>query len=148
MISSNQTPNAYHIGFMPFEIDWEGLIVGFESRSHKITHFFDRETGDVVQVLEKDAQRLAEFSSDSRYRALPRDEGERSRGDLADFAQHCADEACRRDLLKSLDSDDPAGEFRRTLLRHPREEAHFFQFKEKRAKERAREWLKEEGVVT
>ena len=42
---------------MPFEIDWEGLIVGFESRSHKITHFFDRQTGDVVQVLEKDAQR-------------------------------------------------------------------------------------------
>ena len=30
---------------MPMRIDWEGLIVGFESRSQKITHFFDRETG-------------------------------------------------------------------------------------------------------
>ena len=28
-------------------IDWEGLIVGFESRSRQITHFFDRETGDL-----------------------------------------------------------------------------------------------------
>ena len=131
---------------MPFEIDWEGLIVGFESRSHKITHFFDRQTGDVVQVLEKDAQRHAELSADRRYAALPRDEGERSRGDLADFAEHCADEACRRDLLRSLAADDAAGEFRSTLLRYPREEAHFFQFKERRAKERATEWLKQEGV--
>jgi hypothetical protein len=132
---------------MPFEIDWEGLIVGFESRSHKITHFFDRQTGDVVQVLEKDAQRHAELSADPRYCALPRDHGERSRGDLADFAQHCADEACRRDLLKSLESDDAAGEFRKALLRHPKEEAHFFQFKERRAKERAKEWLKTEGIA-
>jgi len=148
ILSSNPSPNAYHIGFMPFEIDWEGLIVGFESRSHKITHFFDRQTGDVVQVLEKDAQRHAEMSADRRYAALPRDEGERSRGDLADFARHCEDEACRRDLLESLEKDDAAGEFRKTLLRHPKEEAYFFQFKERRAKERAKEWLKTEGIAT
>jgi hypothetical protein len=133
---------------MPFEIDWEGLIVGFESRSHKITHFFDRETGDVVQVLEKDAPRHAEMSADRRFVALPRDQGERSRGDLEDFAAHCEDAACRTELLESLEKSDPAGEFRKALLRHPREEAHFFQFKERRAKERAREWLKAEGVVT
>ncbi|HEY1251541.1 MAG TPA: UPF0158 family protein [Thermoanaerobaculia bacterium] len=133
---------------MPFEIDWEGLIVGFESRSHKITHFFDRETGDVVQVLEKDAARHAELSADARYSALPRDHGERSRGDLEEFAAHCGDASCRAELLESLQGGDPAVEFRRTLLRYPREEAHFFQFKERRAKERAREWLKTEGVVT
>jgi hypothetical protein len=132
---------------MPFEIDWEGLIVGFESRSHKITHFFDRQTGDVVQVLVQDAPRHAELSADSRYAALPRDQGERSRGDLDEFAAHCLDEACRRELLESLKRDDPAGEFRKTLLRHPKEEAHFFQFKERRAKERATAWLKEEGVA-
>jgi hypothetical protein len=132
---------------MPFEIDWEGLIVGFESRSHKITHFFDRQTGDVVQVLEKDAQRHAELSADRRYAALPRDEGERSRGDLEDFAAHCADEGCRRDLADALTRDDAAGEFRKTLLRYPKEEAHFFQYKERRAKERAVEWLKAEGVA-
>ena len=132
---------------MPFEIDWEGLIVGFESRSHKITHFFDRQTGDVVQVLVQDATRHAELSADSRYAPLPRDHGERSRGDLEDFAAHCLDEACRRELLESLKRDDPAGEFRKTLLRHPKEESHFFQFKERRAKERAVAWLKEEGVA-
>jgi Uncharacterised protein family (UPF0158) len=133
---------------MPFEIDWEGLIVGFESRSHKITHFFDRQTGDVVQVLVKDAQRHAELSADPRYAALPRDEGERSRGDLEEFAAHCADEACRRELAEALAKDDAAGEFRKTLLRYPKEEAHFFQYKERRAKERAKSWLQEEGVPT
>ena len=133
---------------MPFEVDWEGLIVGFESRSHKITHFFDRQTGDVVQVLEKDAERHAELSADPRYAALPRDEGERSRGDLEDFAAHCTDEGCRRDLADALTKDDAAGEFRKTLVRYPKEEAHFFQYKERRAKERAKAWLQAEGVAT
>jgi hypothetical protein len=132
---------------MPFEIDWEGLVVGFESRSHKITHFFDRKTGDVVQVLVSDASRHAELSADARYAALPRDQGERTRGDLEEFAAHCPDEPCRRELLESLKRDDFAGEFRKTLLRHPKEEAHFFQFKERRAKERAKEWLRLEGVA-
>ena len=133
---------------MPFEIDWEGLVVGFESRSHKITHFFDRETGDVVQVLVNDAARHAELSADGRYAPLPRDQGERSRGDCEEFAAHCADEACRRDLGAALAQEDFASQFRQTLLRYPREEAHFFQFKERRAKERAIEWLKGERIVT
>ena len=52
-------------------IDWEGLIVGFESRSHHITHFFDRETGDVEQALVKDAERHEGFRSNPRFLALP-----------------------------------------------------------------------------
>jgi hypothetical protein len=133
---------------MPYEIDWEGLVVGFESRSQKITHFFDRQTGDVVQVLAADSERHAALSADGRYAALPRDQGERSRGDLEEFAAHCTDEACRRDLSEALRKDDFAGEFRKTLLKYPREESHFFQFKERRAKDRAVAWLKEEGVAT
>jgi len=132
---------------MPAEIDWEGLVVGFESRSQKITHFFDRQTGDVVQVLEKDAARHAELSGDPRYAALPKDGGERSRGDLEDFAAHCEDEACRRDLGAALASADAAASFRAALLKHPKEESHFFQFKERRARERAVEWLKAEGIA-
>ncbi len=132
---------------MPIAIDWEGLIVAFENRSQKITHFFDRESGDVVQVLVRDVVRHAELSADPRYRALPKDEGERTRGDLVDFADHCEDEACRRDLRKALDSPDPAGAYRAALLSHPKEETHFFQFKERRARERAIEWLKEQGIA-
>jgi hypothetical protein len=133
---------------MPVAIDWEGLTVAFENRSQKITHFFDRETGDVVQVLVRDAARHAELAGNPRYRALPKDQGERSRGDLEDFAAHCEDEDCRRDLSKALEEADSAAAFRRALLAHPREESHFFQFKERRAKERAVEWLKENGIVT
>jgi hypothetical protein len=133
---------------MALAIDWEGLTVAFENRSQKITHFFDRETGDVVQVLVQDAARHGELAGNPRYRALPKDQGERTRGDLEDFAAHCEDEACRRDLRKALDESDPAGAFRRALLAHPKEESHFFQFKERRAKERAVEWLRENGIVT
>ena len=132
---------------MPAEIDWEGLVVAFENRSRKITHFFDRQTGDVVQVLERDTGRHAALSADPRYAALPLDAGERSRGDLEAFAAHCDDADCRRDLEGALGAPDAAASFRTALLKHPKEEAHFFQFKEKRARERAVEWLKSNGLA-
>ena len=128
------------------EIDWEGLVVAFENRSHKITHFFDRQTGDVVQILDRETDRHAAYAADLRYAALPRDEGERSRGDLVDFAAHCDDAACRRDLETALGSSG-ADAFRAALLKHPKQEAHFFQFKERRARERALEWLKSQGLA-
>jgi GrpB-like predicted nucleotidyltransferase (UPF0157 family) len=133
---------------MPLDIDWEGLVVAFENRSHRITHFFDRATGDVVQVVpERDATRHEALSADPRYAALPRDSGERSRGDLEAFTRHCEDDACRRELAAALGAADPVAAFRDALRANPKQEAHFFQFKEKRARERAVEWLKEQGIV-
>ena len=131
---------------MPPEIDWEGLVVAFENRSHKITHFFDRQTGDVVQVLDREAERHGAFAADPRYAALPRDAGERSRGDLVDFAAHCDDAHCRKDLEAALASSSPEA-FRNALLKQPKQEAHFFQFKERRARERAVEWLRSQGIA-
>jgi hypothetical protein len=132
--------------FSPHEIDWEGLVVAFESRSHQITHFFDRETGDVVQVLERDAARHSAMSADPRYVPVPRDAGERSRGDLEEFARLCEDAGCRRDLSSALAADDFVPAYRDALMRHPKEEARFFQFKQRRARERAQEWLAGLGV--
>lgn len=126
---------------MPVQIDWEGLIVGFESRSHQITHFFDRETGDVEQVLERDAERHAALSGDPRFLALPRDGGERSLGDLEEFLAECEDAACRQKLAAALAAPGSVGLYRETLLRYPKEEARFFHFKEKQALRRAQEWL-------
>lgn len=127
-------------------IDWEGLIVGFESRSRQITHFFDRETGDVEQVLERDGERHAAMTRDPRYLALPRDEGERSRGDLEEFLSRCEDPGCRASLEAALAAADSAPRYREALLRHPKEEARFFQFKEHKALERAQQWLAWQGI--
>ncbi len=128
-------------------IDWEGLIVGFESRSHQITHFFDRETGEVEQILERDASRHAAMSADPRYVALPRDQGERSRGDLEEYLRECEDDACRRELTSALASENFSSAYRETLMRHPKEECRFFQFKERRAQERAEAWLTSIGIA-
>ena len=132
---------------MPLDVDWEGLIVAFENRSQKITHFFDRTTGDVVQVLDRDAERHAALAGDARYSALPKDGGERSLGDLEEFVRRCEDPACRSDLAGALGASDPAATFRDALRRHPKEESRFFQFKERRARERALEWLKAQGIA-
>ncbi len=127
-------------------IDWEGLIVAFESRSLQITHFFDRQSGDVEQVLERDAERHAAMSRDPRYLALPRDEGERTRGDLEDFLAQCQDSECRSALEATLRAPEPAAPYREVLLRYPKEEARFFQFKEHQALERAQRWLASMGM--
>lgn len=131
---------------MPLSIDWEGLIVGFESRSHQITHFFDRETGDVEQALVSDPARHAEFAGNPRFVALPRDQGERTLGDLEAFVPECEDEACRRTLAGALQGADSVSAFRKALLRYPKEEARFFHFKERQALERAQAWLASEGI--
>jgi hypothetical protein len=131
---------------MALSIDWEGLIVGFESRSQRITHFFDRQTGDVEQVLTRDAERHAQLSADPRYAALPRDTGERSVGDLEEFLPVCEDAACRRALEAALAGAGSAGVYRETLTRYPNEEARFFQFKEHQALARARAWLEKMDI--
>ncbi len=131
---------------MTLRIDWEGLIVGFESRSQQITHFFDRETGDVEQVLTRDAQRHAQMSADPRFLALPRDRGERTLGDLEEFLASCEDETCRRELSAALQAAGSAALYRETLMRYPREETRFFQFKEHQALARAQAWLTEMGI--
>lgn len=131
---------------MALRIDWEGLIVGFESRSQQITHFFDRETGEVEQVLERESERHVRMSADPRYLALPRDRGERTIGDLEEFLARCEDPACRRELDAALRAAGSAAAYREALLRYPKEEARFFQFKEHRALERAQAWLRELGI--
>lgn len=128
-------------------IDWEGLVVGFESRSQQITHFFDRETGDVVQVVEtREPVRHGELSASRRYLALPRDRGERGMGEMELFLAEIDDAETREELRRALGADDPAVSYREALLRHPKEEARFFQFKERRARERAEEWLTAMGI--
>jgi hypothetical protein len=128
-------------------LDWEGLVVGFESRSHQITHFLDRQTGDVVQVVEtREPGRHAELSASPRYLALPRDRGERGAGEMELFLGEIEDEKARADLRAALGADDPASAYRDALRAHPREESRFFQFKERRARERAEEWLAQMGI--
>ena len=131
---------------MALRIDWEGLIVAFESRSQQITHFFDRETGDVEQVLESDQERHAAMSADPRFAALPRDRGERSVGDLEEFLSRCENEACRRDLQAALETAGSLSLYRETLMRYPMEEARFFHFKERQAFLRAQRWLTEMAI--
>jgi hypothetical protein len=86
------------------------------------------------------------MSRDPRYLALPRDEGERSRGDLEEFLERCEDPGCRRSLEAALAAADFAPRYREALLKHPKEEARFFQFKEHQALERAQQWLACQGI--
>jgi hypothetical protein len=128
-------------------VDWDGLVVAFENRSQKITHFFDRDTGEVAQcVAEREPKRHAELSASRRYIALPKDRGERGRGEMELFLAEVGREKLREKLRAAMSEADPALAYREVLLSDPREEARFFQFKQRRARERAETWLASMGI--
>ena len=123
-------------------IDWDGLVVAFESRSQLITHFFDRETGDVVQcVRDREPRRHEELTSSPRFLALPRDQGERGLGEMGLFLAEVESPLLADRLRASLGAPDPALSFREALQTDAREEAKYFQFKHRRAVARAQAWL-------
>ena len=129
-------------------IDWEGIVVAFESRSQLITHFFDRETGEVVQVVrDRDPGKHAELTASPRFVALPKDHGERGAGEMELFLGEVEKDALRTKLRAALSAPDPALAYRDALLSDAREESRFFQFKQRRARERAEEWLAAEGIA-
>lgn len=128
-------------------IDWEGLVVAFESRSQLITHFFDRESGEVVQVVkERDPKKHDELTASARFVAVPKDHGERGVGEIELFLAEVENGKLREKLGASLSAEQPELSFREALVADAREEARFFQFKQRRARERAEEWLAATGV--
>ena len=129
-------------------IDWEGLVVAFESRSQQITHFFDRESGEVVQVVkEREPKKHEELTASARFVAVPKDHGERGVGEIELFLAEVENGTLREKLGASLSADQPELSFREALISDAREEARFFQFKQRRARERAEDWLSSMGVA-
>ena len=129
-------------------IDWEGLVVAFENRSQQITHFFDRRSGEVAQcVAGREPQRHAELVESKFHLALPKDHGERGRGEMEAFLAEIEEDRTKAELRQALESEDPAESLREALQKHAREEALFFQFKYRRARERAEMWLAENGIA-
>ena len=128
-------------------IDWEGIVVAFESRSQLITHFFDRESGEVVQVVkERDPRKHDELTASSSFIALPKDQGERGLGEIELFLSELENERLVERLRKTLSDGDPELSFREALRADGREESKFFQFKQRRARERAEAWLSSMGI--
>jgi Uncharacterised protein family (UPF0158) len=128
-------------------IDWEGIVVAFESRSQLITHFFDRETGEVVQVVkDRDPHQHDELTASSRFIALPKDHGERGMGEMELFLGEVENDRLREKLQSTLAEPDPSLPYRDALRADGREEAKFFQFKQRRARERAETWLASMGI--
>jgi hypothetical protein len=123
-------------------VDWDGIVVAFESRSALITHFFDRETGDVVQcVKDRDPKKHEELTASARFLALPKDKGERGLGEIELFLEEVEEPRCRERLRAALAEPDADLSFREALRAEAREEARYFQFKHRRAVARAQAWL-------
>lgn len=128
-------------------VDWDGLVVAFESRSLLITHFFDRETGDVSQcVRDREPRRHEELTASPRFLALPKDQGERGLGEMELFLAEVESPRLADRLRAALASPDPALSFREALQTDAREEAKFFQFKHRRAVARAEAWLRSMSI--
>ena len=86
------------------------------------------------------------MSADSRYDALPRDQGERTSATSRNSSRGCEDAACRRELAAAPARRRLGGRLPGDATRYPKEEARFFQFKEHQALARAQAWLTQMGI--
>jgi hypothetical protein len=68
--------------------------------------------------------------------------------DMADFAERITDESTRRSLARAIDGRGAFRRFKHELYqRHPDLIAHWHAFRDARAKRRAVEWLRDEGLI-
>jgi hypothetical protein len=95
------------------------------------------------QILETDA---IDRARDTRYVALPEADSHADYGDMEAFVETVPDSRFQSRLDRAIRGRGAFRRFRDELLDEPAERERWFAFKHERLRERAREWLADEGI--
>ena len=125
-------------------VDLEGLQVAYLEGSGAIEHYFDTQTGEVVEPRDLDeAGRAQVTQATSRYRRVPQRNDETEALDRLAFIRTVEKQNVRQNLEAALRGTDPAGAFRRALATDRAVERAWYNFKNQRAAEAITRWLAE-----
>jgi hypothetical protein len=126
------------------QVDLEGLQVAYLEGSGAIEHYFDVQTGDVVELRDLDeAGRVRVTQAPARYRRVPQRNDETEALDRLAFIRTVEKQSVRQNLESALRGTDPAGAFRRALATDRAVERAWYNFKNQRAAEAITRWLGE-----
>lgn len=123
-------------------VDLEGLQVAYLEGSGAIEHYFDVQTGEVVELRDLDeAERVRVTQAPARYRRVPQRNDETEALDRLAFIRTVEKQSVRQNLESALRGTDPAGAFRRALATDRAVERAWYNFKNQRAAEAITRWL-------
>jgi len=125
------------------------LIMAFEDYGTDLQHFFDRQTGEVLSLLEEDmdeedAERLD--ADPDRYlliEPVPSSVGYKV---MSDFVDTLPEGKVPRELARALRQKHPFRRFKDVLLNYPSVREDWFRFHEQAFMKIIQEWLDNHGV--
>jgi len=125
----------------------EALIQALESQLDTITHYYDRETGEVVMVSEEFSEGLGDMEAGAdRYLLIsPFTTNERFQI-MEDFVESLPNEGLIEELNQALIGKGAFQRFEEALQKYPNRRKQWHSFRAAKLNARAREWLREHGI--
>ena len=125
------------------------LIMAFEDYGTGLQHFFDRQTGEVLSILEEDmeeedAMRLE--AEPDRYLLIEPVPSSVGYEIMSDFAGSLPEGKVPRELRAALQQRHPFRRFKDVLLNYPSVREDWFRFHEQAFMKIIEEWLDDYGV--
>lgn len=134
-------------------IDPDELCSAMEDSSYEHEYYLDLEAGEIRFLSDytddEEAEKLKDKIDEEfdRYERIPKVESYQSYADMQDFIATVKDEHLAELLEVAINGKRAFRRFKDVLLRYPEERERWFQFKDDRMWERAREWLDDIGVT-
>lgn len=127
------------------------LMWAFEDAARENGLFLNTETGELIPEDELPQEEAIvsggeEIEQDPRLIPVPEAEPRSGFEDMEDFVRTVTDGPCRRELEQALAGSKPFRRFKDALCSYPSERERWFQFKEKRLRDRVLEWLLESAI--
>jgi len=136
------------------EVDLEELCEAYEYSSFMNSHYLDLKTGEVLLVVHEEGvaeqnrknKEKVEQDKEGRYVEVPSTDSREGYRDMEDFIQTVDDENLKEKLWIAIDGKGAFRRFKDVLLRYPEVRKRWFEFKDKRTRERVMDWLEREDI--
>ncbi|MCK4306885.1 hypothetical protein KAW50_01505 [candidate division WOR-3 bacterium] len=135
-------------------INWEELCEAIGDYSQTRYYFLNKLTGELLVLSEymSEAGKMelrkklgpSKLSDYMPVKMLASREGYKM---MEDFVEVLYDVKLKEHLKEALSSENPFKKFKDLVMKHPEERIHWLEFRQKKLREQAEMWLKQEGVI-
>jgi len=125
------------------------LIMAFEDYGTDLQHFFDRQTGEVLSLLEEDMDEedIERLDADpDRYLLIEPVPSSVGYEIMSDYVEILPEGKVPRELARALQQRHPFRRFKDVLLNYPSVREEWFRFHEQAFMKIIQEWLDDHGV--
>ena len=125
------------------------LIMAFEDYGTDLQHFFNRQTGEVLSLLEEDMHEddLEQMEAEpDRYLLIEPVASWVGYEIMSDFVETLPEGKVSRELARALQQRHPFRRFKDVLLSYPSVREDWFRFHEQAFMKVIQEWLDDHGV--